>query len=87
MQVMGTNTWEFEASNDSLAQRALMFAEGVKAAGIAQLRDACIAKDQKLMWCTWDTNNLDALQAAFDEMNQQTGLVSELTPIDVMFPV
>ena len=50
------------------------------------MRDACLAQDQKLMWCTWDTDNLEGLQAAFDEMNHQSGLVSELTPIDVMFP-
>ena len=59
----------------------------MKAEGIAELRDARIALDQKLMWCTWDTDNVDALQAAFDEMNRQSGLVSELTPVEVMFPV
>jgi hypothetical protein len=83
---MGTNRWELDAPKDFLVQKALEFAEAVKAEGIAQLRDACIAQDQKLMWCTWDTNNIEALQEAFNEMNRQSGLVSELTPIDVMFP-
>jgi len=34
----------------------------------------------------FDAGGMAALQAAFDEMNHQSGLVSELTPIDVMFP-
>ena len=84
---MGTNKWEFDAPNDLLVKRAREFAEAVKAEGIAQLRDPCIAQNQKLMWCTWDTDNVEALQAAFDEMNRQSGLVSELTPVEVMFPV
>jgi hypothetical protein len=86
MQIMGTNKWSIDAPNDLLVREALKFAEGLKAEGIAQLRDACIAKDENLMWCTWDTDNLDALQMAFDEMNRQSGLVSVLTPVEVMFP-
>lgn len=87
MQIMGTNKWDFDAPNDLLVREALKFAEEVKAEGIAQLRDACIATDEKLMWCTWDTDNVEALQTAFDEMNRRSGLVSVLTPVEVMFPV
>ena len=83
---MGFNRWDFDTPTDFLTRQALKFAEEVQAAGIAQLREASLAPDRKLMWCSWDTDNLEALQAAFDEMNQQTGLVSELTPVEAFFP-
>lgn len=71
---------------DMLARNALNLAEEVKARGIAELRDACVAPDQKLLWCTWETEDLEALQFAFDEMNMQSGLKSELTVVEVMYP-
>lgn len=85
MQVMGTNTWEFDGPRDFLVQKALEFADGLKAQGIAQLRDACIARDQKLMWCAWDVDDFEAMQMAFKEMNEQTGLTSELTVVEEMY--
>jgi len=36
------------------------------------------------MWCTWETENLDALQGAFNEMNAQSGLKSELKIVEKM---
>lgn len=86
MFIMGTNTWDFDGDTDFLVESALAFADEVKANGIAELRDACIATDQKLLWCTWETEDLEGLQAAFDEMNAMTGLSSELTVVDVMYP-
>lgn len=84
MQVMGTNTWEFDAPRDFLVQKALEFADAVKEQGIARLREASIAHDQKLMWCSWDVDDFEGLQMAFKEMNNQTGLLSELTIVDPM---
>jgi hypothetical protein len=86
MQVMGFNRWDMEVPTDALIGQALKFAEDVKAQGIAQLREACIAADKKLMWCSWDTENVEALQAAFDEMNRMSGLVSDLTHVEFFFP-
>ncbi|MCP3973958.1 MAG: hypothetical protein GY720_05640 [bacterium] len=86
MKVMGTNTWEGDMPRDLLVQGALDFADDVKAKGIAELMDACIAGDENLMWCSWDTEDLAGLQAAFDEMNTMSGLVSKLTTVDIMFP-
>jgi hypothetical protein len=86
MYVMGTNTWEFDGDTDFLVEQALEFSEQVKANGIAELRDACIAPDQKLLWCSWETEDLEGLQAAFDEMNAMTGLSSELTEVEIMYP-
>ena len=86
MQVMGFNRWEMDVPTDVLIGQALKFSENVKAQGIAQLREASIAPDQKLMWCSWDTEDLDALQAAFDEMNRASGLVSQLTQVEMFFP-
>ena len=40
----------------------------------------------KVMWCTWRTDDLKAFQAAFDEMNEQSGLASELAIVEEMFP-
>ncbi len=37
-------------------------------------------------WCTWDTENLDALEVAFAEMNEQSGLESQLTTVETFFP-
>ena len=86
MLVMGTNTWERDMPKKALIFQALKWSEGVKAKGIAELRGAYIANDQKLMWCWWETENIEALQAAFDEMNKTTGLKSKLTPIEKMYP-
>jgi hypothetical protein len=69
-----------------LIGQALKFADAVKAQGIAELRGAWIADDERLLWCTWETENVEALQAAFDEMNRQSGLMSELTSVEVFFP-
>ena len=62
------------------------FAETMKARGIARLRGAWIASDQNLMWCLWDTKDVEALQDAFDEMNRQSGLVTELASVEKFFP-
>lgn len=84
MLVMGTNSWEADMPKEPLVKQALKFAEDVKSQGIAELRGAWIAKDQKLMWCSWETENLGGLQAAFDEMNEMSGLKSKLTQIEDM---
>ena len=86
MYVMGTNTWDFDVPTKGLVRMALKFAEDVKAQGIAELRDACIDPDEKLLWCTWETENLEGLQAAFDEMNKESGLRSELRQVEIMYP-
>ena len=65
---MGTNSWEKDIPKEPLVKQALKFADTVKSQGIAELREAYISPDQKLMWCTWETENLEALQVAFDEM-------------------
>ena len=84
MKVMGTNTWEKEIPKEPLIHQALKFADMVKEQGIAELLEAYISADDKLMWCTWETENLDALQAAFNEMNAQSGLKSELRIVEKM---
>jgi hypothetical protein len=81
MQVMGTNRWAFDVDSQMLVTQALAFADKVKEQGIAELHGAWIAEDEKLMWCTWDTDDVAALQAAFDDMNRQSGLTSELTSV------
>lgn len=86
MYVMGTNSWEFEVPTKGLIKMALKFSEDVKAQGIAELRDACIAPDEKLLWCTWETEDFDALQAAFDELNKETGLKSVLRQVEYFYP-
>lgn len=86
MQVMGTNTWEADIPEGELVKRALRFAEEVRVQEVAQLRDAWIAPDEKRLWCTWDTENLEALEEAFDQMNKQSGLKSVLTPIETFYP-
>ena len=85
MIIMGTNTWDIEIPKDILTMQALQFAEGVKAQGIAELREFLLAHDQKMLWCTWETDDLEGLQAAFDEMNIQSGLTSELTIVEDMY--
>jgi len=86
MQIMGTNTWEAEIPEAELVKRALRFAEEVRVQDIAELRDAWIAPDEKRLWCTWHTEDLEALQEAFDQMNKQFGLKSQLTPIETFYP-
>jgi len=83
---MGTNRWETDIPKDLLVMQALKFAEDVKSQGIAELQHFLMANDQKLLWCTWETDNLEALEAAFAEMNKQSGLISELTPVEDMYP-
>ena len=86
MYVMGSNTWEFDGDTDFLIEQALAFSEEVKANGIAELREACIAPDQKILWCSWETEDLEGLQSAFDEMNAMTGLQSTLTEVTFFYP-
>jgi hypothetical protein len=86
MLVMGTNRWESDIPKDLLTMQALKFAEDVKTQGIAELQDFLLGHEQKLLWCTWETDDLTALEAAFSEMNQQSGLISELTPVEDMYP-
>jgi hypothetical protein len=86
MFVMGTNSWEIDMPKDILVMQAIKFAEDVKSKGIAELREFYLAHDQKLLWCTWETDNLEALEAAFAEMNKQSGLVSKLTQVEDMYP-
>ena len=85
MQVMGTNRWESSIDAHSLMTHALAFADQVREQGIAELHGAWIAENENLMWCTWDTDNLDMLQSAFDEMNRTTGLTSKLTVVDTFY--
>ena len=86
MFIMGTNSWERDMPKDMLVMQALKFAEDVKSKGIAELCEFYLAHDQKLLWCTWETDNQEALEAAFAEMNKQTGLVSKLTQVEDMYP-
>jgi len=82
MLILGVNTWEREMPKEILIKQALRFAEMVKTQGIAELQDFWLAHDRKLLWCTWKTENLQALKAAFAEMNKQSGLKSELMPFE-----
>ena len=77
MQVMGTNRWAYDADPKMLLQGALAFADDVKERGIAELHGAWLAEDDKLMWCAWDTDDLDALQAAFDDPASTEAYVKE----------
>ena len=86
MFIMGTNNWEIDMPKDMLVKQALEFADDVKSKGIAELKEFYLAHDQKLLWCTWKTENLEALEVAFAEMNKQTGLVSKLTQVEDMYP-
>ncbi len=85
MLVMGTNRWESDIPKDMLTMQALKFGEDVKSQGIAELQHFLLANEQKLLWCTWETDDLPALEAAFTVMNQQSGLISELTPVENMY--
>ena len=85
MQIMGTNRWDFDTDPQFLAKSALEFAEMVKDRGIAELHGAWLGTDENVMWCAWDTEDVPALQAAFDEMNRETGLISTLTPVNTFF--
>jgi hypothetical protein len=82
---MGTNTWEIDMPKEMLVKQALRFSENVKSQGIAELREFLMAHDQKVLWCTWETEDLEGLKAAFAEMNQQSGLNSELTIVEDMY--
>lgn len=46
---------------------SLKWADDVKAKVIAELRCAWIDMDKKLPWCYWETDDLDALLAEFDD--------------------
>jgi hypothetical protein len=83
---MGTNTWEMHIRTKPLIYQALKFSDAVKKQGIATLLGAWIAQEKKLMWCMWETENLPALQKAFDEMNKQSGLKSELAEVQDFTP-
>ena len=69
---------------EPLIMQALKFSENVKEQGIAELQGAWIDNENKLMWCTWKTENLEGLQVAFDEMNKQSGLKSKLSVVEDM---
>lgn len=70
----------------ALIFQSLKWAEDVKSQGIAELRGAWIDADKKLLWCYWETDNFEALQAAFDDMNKRFGLESELSIVEQYFP-
>jgi len=84
MKIMGTNTWEADIPKEPLVKQALHFAKTVEENGIAKFLEAYISSDEKLMWCTWETENLEALQEAFNEMNAKSGLKSELRIVEKM---
>ena len=86
MLILGTNSWEKDTPKDLLIKFALKFADDVKSQGIAELQDFWIAHERKLLWCSWETENLKALEAAFAEMNKQSGLKSKLMPIEKVYP-
>jgi hypothetical protein len=79
MFVLGTNTWEVNIPKEFLIKSALKFAEGVKAQGIAELQNFWLAYDERLLWCSWKTDNLEGLKAAFAELNKRSGLKSKLS--------
>ena len=85
MIIMGTNTWDIEIPKEFLVKQALSFSENVKSQGIATLREFLLAHEEKKLWCTWETENLEGLQAAFDEMNEQSGLKSKLSIVEDMY--
>jgi hypothetical protein len=86
MRVMGTNTWDMDVDPDILIDQALDFSAAVKEQGIAELVAAWIEPDKRLLWCAWRTDDLPALQTAFDQMNEQSGLRSELSVVEEMYP-
>ena len=79
---MGTNRWDIEIPKDIIIKQALKFSEDVKAKRIAKLINAWIDYENKLIWCLWETEDLDSLKKSFTEMNKQSGLKSELHVID-----
>lgn len=85
MQVMGTSRWAFDVDSHFLVTQMLAFAKTVKDKGIAELHGAWIAEDDKRMWCTWDTDDVAVFQEALDEMNLDSGVVSELRPVKTFF--
>ncbi len=78
MKVIGTNTWETKVPKEAIKVQSLIFAEMLKEQGVAVLLDAWISPTKNLLWCSWQTDNLETLQTAFDEMNSQSGLKSVL---------
>ena len=85
MLVMGTNRWEIDIPKDMLVNQSLQFAEDVNSAAGDQVKPFHLIFDKKLLWCTWETDNLGGLKAAFAEMNKQSGLISELAPVEDMY--
>lgn len=79
---MGTNRWDIEIPKDIIIKQALKFSEDVKAKRIAKLINAWIDHENKLIWCVWETEDLDSLEKSFDEMNKQSGLKSKLHVIE-----
>ncbi len=86
MFIMGVNTWKIDMPKKALIFRSLQFADAMQAQGIAEFQEAFIAHDQKQLWYTCKTENIDALKAAFDEMNKQTYLVSKLLVAEKYYP-
>jgi len=86
MIIMGTNTWEIDIPEKILVIQALRFGDQVKEAGIAQLRNFYLAYEKNLLWCTWDTENLEELKNAFADMNEQSGLKSTLHIVEDKYP-
>jgi hypothetical protein len=86
MHVMGTNHWTIDVPANVMVDQALKFADAVNERGIAKLHGAWINEDAKVLFCSWDTEDLDGLQTMFDEMNSRSGLVSELTPVNLFYP-
>ena len=78
MNVIGTNTWEADTNKEMVKKMSLVFADGVKAQGIARLLNAWISPNKNKLWCSWETDNLEDLKAAFVELNKQAGMKSVL---------
>lgn len=86
MLVMGTNKWDMDVPNEVIAKQSLVFTKDVESKGIAKLVGAWIAEKEKLLWCYWETEDLGALQVAFDELNKRSGLKSKLTVVRKYYP-
>ncbi len=84
MLIMGSNNWERDMPKEVLVTQALKFADEVKVQGVAELQGAWIAPEDKKLWCYWETDKLEELQAAFDDMNARSGLKSTLHKIEDM---
>ena len=78
LKVIGTNTWEADIPKEALKKISLQFSDQVKEQGIAQLTNAWMSTDKKKLWCSWETDDLEALKAAFAKMNKRSGLKSVL---------